>query len=286
MVLFKLIKNQTNRKFHTFHFKFKRDLNYLNRIQSIALLRPHSFQEPISKKLFNIGGLLSCRMSSSINPIIIEPRSTHKATLLFFHGLGDTGSGWSDYWRCLGLPNLKIILPTAPSNKVTLNMGMKMPSWFDIYGLNIDSKEDEDGINKMKEYVHSLIEEEMSKTGLSSDKILLGGFSQGGALAIYSALTYEKKLAGCVLYSCWLPLNKQIRDKLSAENSKINIIQCHGDSDFVVPLDWGKMTADILTNKIKNDNVTFKVYSGMGHSGCAEESSDTKEYLTNLLSKI
>jgi len=282
MVLTKFIQFQS-RKLHTFHFKFKepssKSFGYLDPLllNSLSPFENH-------KKSFNIGQLSCSRMSS--NPIVIEPSSTHQATLFFFHGLGDTGSGWSDYWQCLGVSNLKIILPTAPSNRVTLNMGMKMPSWFDIYGLSEDSKEDEEGIKKSAENVHNLIDEEISKTGISSDKILLGGFSQGGALAIYSALTYPKKLAGTVLYSCWLPLHKSISNKIVDVNKQLPTLQCHGNADFVVPCKWGQMTRDFLQNEVKNEHVTWKVYDGMAHSGCTEESKDTKEFLKDLLPKL
>lgn len=90
---------------------------------------------------------------------------------------------------------------------VSLNMGMKMPAWFDIKGLDILAAEDVDGIKKATTYVHSLIEKEISE-GIPSERIVVGGFSQGGALAIHSALTFPKKLAGVVALSCWLPMSK------------------------------------------------------------------------------
>lgn len=83
-----------------------------------------------------------------------------------------------------------------------------MPAWFDIKGLDISSTEDIEGITKATTYVNSLIEKEISE-GIPSERIILGGFSQGGALAIHSALTFPKKLAGIIALSCWLPMNKQ-----------------------------------------------------------------------------
>lgn len=82
-----------------------------------------------------------------------------------------------------------------------------MPAWFDIKGLDISAAEDIEGIKKATTYVHYLIEKEISE-GISSERIIVGGFSQGGALAIHSALTFPKKLAGIVALSCWLPMNK------------------------------------------------------------------------------
>lgn len=90
---------------------------------------------------------------------------------------------------------------------VSLNNGFKMPAWFDIKGLDISAAEDVEGIKKATTYVHSLIEKEISE-GIPSERIMIGGFSQGGALAIHSALTFPKKLAGIIALSCWLPMSK------------------------------------------------------------------------------
>lgn len=90
---------------------------------------------------------------------------------------------------------------------VSLNNGFKMPAWFDIKGLDISATEDVEGIKKATTYVHTLIEKEISE-GIPSERIMIGGFSQGGALAIHSALTFPKKLAGIIALSCWLPMSK------------------------------------------------------------------------------
>lgn len=94
--------------------------------------------------------------------------------------------------------------PTMP---VTLNNGFRMPSWFDLKSLEASGPEDEAGIKKAAESIHGMIEAE-EKEGIPANRIVIGGFSQGGALALYSALTYRKNLAGIVSLSCWLPLHK------------------------------------------------------------------------------
>lgn len=106
-------------------------------------------------------------------------------------------------------PNyMKVICPTAPVMSVTLNAGFQMPSWFDLKSLDIGGEEDEAGIKKAAINVHSWINKEI-ESGIPSNRIVLGGFSQGGALALYAALTYPQQLAGVVSLSCWLPLHKQ-----------------------------------------------------------------------------
>uniref|UniRef100_A0A1I8BR52 palmitoyl-protein hydrolase n=1 Tax=Meloidogyne hapla TaxID=6305 RepID=A0A1I8BR52_MELHA len=106
-------------------------------------------------------------------PIIIRSVEKHTATLIFFHGLGDQGDGWSRY-----------IFPNAQSRPVTLNFGMRMPAWYDILGLTANSSEDDQGIELAKNYVHGLISKEIDE-GISSKRIVIGGFSMGGALALY-----------------------------------------------------------------------------------------------------
>lgn len=107
-----------------------------------------------------------------------------------------------------------------------------MTSWFDLYTLDNNGPEDEAGIEKAKKYIHGLIESE-EKAGIPSNRILLGGFSQGGALALYSGLAYPKPLAGILALSCWIPLHKKLSFQTLA-NRNTPTFQCHGDMDDVV----------------------------------------------------
>lgn len=111
---------------------------------------------------------------------------------------------------------------------VTLNGGFPMTSWFDLYSLD-KGREDESGINQAKSLIHEMIRDE-EKSGIPADKILIGGFSQGGALALYSGLTYSKPLAGIIGLSCWIPLHESI----SITNKQTPIFQGHGDADQIV----------------------------------------------------
>ncbi|OWK04226.1 LYPLA1 [Cervus elaphus hippelaphus] len=115
------------------------------------------------------------------------------------------GHGWAEAFAGIRSAHIKYICPHAPVMPVTLNMNMAMPSWFDIIGLSPDSLEDETGIKQAAENVKALIDQEV-KNGIPSNRIILGGFSQGGALSLYTALTTQQKLAGVTALSCWLPL--------------------------------------------------------------------------------
>lgn len=223
-----------------------------------------------------MGGNSSSRMAS---PVVVSATSKHTASVIFLHGLGDTGHGWAAALQGIRLPHIKYICPTAPTMPVTLNAGFRMPSWFDLKTLDANGPEDEEGIKRASETVFQLISEE-EKAGIPANRIMLGGFSQGGALAIYSALRFTKTLAGIIACSCWLPLYKQFPDA-AVGNRDIPMLQCHGDLDPVVPYKWGAMTSELL--KTFMSSLEFKTYKGMMHSSCEEEMWDVKEFIERCL---
>ncbi|XP_022371345.1 acyl-protein thioesterase 1 isoform X1 [Enhydra lutris kenyoni] len=208
------------------------------------------------------------------------------AAVIFLHGLGDTGHGWAEAFAGIRSSHIKYICPHAPIMPVTLNMNMAMPSWFDISGLSPESQEDEPGIKQAAENVKALIEQEV-KNGIPSNRIILGGFSQGGALSLYTALTTQQKLAGVTALSCWLPLQASFpQGPISGVNRDISILQCHGDCDPLVPLMFASLTAEKLKTLVNPANVTFKTYEGMMHSSCQQEMMDIKQFIDKLLPPV
>ncbi|XP_072855024.1 acyl-protein thioesterase 1 isoform X2 [Pogona vitticeps] len=134
--------------------------------------------------------------------------------------------------------------------------------------------------------VKAIIEQEV-RNGIPSNRIILGGFSQGGALSLYTALTTHQKLAGVVALSCWLPLRTSFpQGPISCVNKDIPILQCHGDGDPLVPLLFGSVTSETLKAMINPANVTFKTYSGMMHSSCIEEMMDVKQFIDKQLPPV
>nr|XP_058927012.1 acyl-protein thioesterase 1-like [Kogia breviceps] len=223
---------------------------------------------------------------SALLPAIVAAIRKATAAVIFLHGLGDTGHGWAEDLAGIRSTHIKYTCPHAPVMPVTLNMNMAMPSWFDIIGRSPDSQEDETGIKQAAESIKALIGQEV-KNGIPSNRIILGGFSQRGALSLCTALTTQQKLAGVTAFICWLPLRASFPwGPISGLNRDISILQCHGDLEPLVPLMFGSLTAERLKTLVNPANVTFKTYGSMIHSSCQQEMMDIKQFIDKLLTPI
>jgi len=142
-------------------------------------------------------------MSKLTRPVVLKPRIKQTASMIFLHGLGDTGHGWASILNTIRPDHLKVICPTAPVIPITLNLGFRMPAWFDIESLeNLEEETDIEGVRASAELVYKHIDMER-RAGIPSNKIIVGGFSQGAALALYCALHYPEPLAGCIALSAF-----------------------------------------------------------------------------------
>lgn len=167
---------------------------------------------------------------------------------------------------------MKVICPTAPTMPVTLNAGFRMPSWFDLKTLDMYGPEDADGILAATKNVQQLIQTEIS-AGISPNRIIVGGFSQGGALALHAGLTFSEPLGGIIGLSCWLPLHKTFPAAKKTADS-VPIFQCHGEVDPVVPYKFGQLSHYSL--KTFMTNAQFASYKDLSHSSSPEEMSDVQ----------
>ncbi|MCP3679506.1 MAG: carboxylesterase [Gammaproteobacteria bacterium] len=209
----------------------------------------------------------------------INPDTAAKKTLIWLHGLGADGNDFVPMATQLNINNqlgLRFIFPHAPVQRVTLNMGMEMPSWYDIYGLAEDSPQDNQGVVQAQGWINELIKRE-NERGISTDKIIIGGFSQGGALALATALQHPQALAGAAVLSCYLPIAEQILLNLAPANQALPIFIAHGRQDNVVQYDWGKQTHNYLRNH--HYPVEWHDYP-MAHTTCAEEIKAMAIWLT------
>ena len=147
-----------------------------------------------------------------LSTIQIETNNAPDCAVIWLHGLGANGHDFEPIVAELNLPDsvrARFIFPNAPVQAVSLNNGMQMPAWYDIYSLEKDSKEDGLGIKKISEEIGLLIQQEIDD-GIVANKIVLAGFSQGGALTLYTGLSHSQRLAGLLALSCYLPLREQL----------------------------------------------------------------------------
>lgn len=211
------------------------------------------------------------------------PKNKHTATVIFLHGLGDTGHGWLQHFSEIVKSHVKVLCPNAPVKPVTLNGGFEMPSWFDIKSLSFDGEEDEQGLKNSTERVHELIETEI-KNGISSERIVVGGFSQGGSVALHAFLTSDKKLAGCIGLSTFLSQHRKFPSMCKDVNKKSRVFLGHGKADPVVRYTFGEMTSSKL--KKFYEDVKFESYDNMGHSSSPKEISDVKKQIEKMIPSI
>ena len=214
--------------------------------------------------------------------VVLQPVQPATATVIWLHGLGADGYDFVSIVPELQLPDtlaVRFVFPHAPHRPVTLNRGHVMRAWYDIKALALQAEEDEVGIRASEAYVRQLIEAEI-KQGIAADKIVIAGFSQGGAIALQVALRYPQRLAGVLPLSTYLPLRQSLAAEASAANKSIPVLMCHGHQDTVVPLQLGERSRDLLLEQ--GYRIDFRHYA-MPHSVCGEEVRDISEWLQQVL---
>ena len=201
-----------------------------------------------------------------------------RASVIWLHGLGADGYDFAPVVDMLNLAQVRFILPHAPSMAVTRNNGYVMPAWYDLYAPSESQPEDLAGITRSEGYLNSLIDNEI-KRGIASDKIVLAGFSQGGAIALHTATRYPKKLAGVLALSTYLPLKSTLAKQAHTANLATPIFMAHGRTDDIISLD--RALASRLCLQETGFAVQWHEYA-MAHSVCAEEINDIRLFLTEL----
>ncbi len=217
-----------------------------------------------------------------LETIEIETAENPTASVIWLHGLGADGHDFEPvvpYFRGNGLPGIRFIFPHAPRRPVTINQGMVMRAWYDIKGVNIDQKQDAEGIADSYEKVSELIEHEQSR-GMATDRIVMAGFSQGGAVALHMGTRWPNKFAGIIALSSYLPLHETWEAERSEANQDTSIFIGHGNQDMVVPMQLGEMSHQLLERN--GYSATFKTYT-MPHSVCHEELQDIQGFLKAVL---
>lgn len=212
----------------------------------------------------------------------VLPEQKADACVIWLHGLGADGYDFSDVIPNLQLPNdhrIQFVFPHAPHIPITLNAGVVMPGWYDILGLTLDTPQDEAGIKHSAAMLHQLMQDVVS-SGIAFNRIVLIGFSQGGALALYTALRYPKTLGGVAGLSTYLPLDRSLAAEKDQANDAIPIFLAHGLADPVVPYVMGLHAHQCLMQQ--EYPVSWHTYP-IPHTVCLPELADIGQWLKTIL---
>lgn len=215
-------------------------------------------------------------------PVEIEPERPADAAVILMHGLGADGHDFETLVPELRLPAesaIRWVFPHAPVRPVTLNGGMPMRAWFDILGLDRRSEEDTAGVRAAASDIRELVRRERER-GIPGDRIVLAGFSQGGAMALYSGLREPERLAGVLALSTYMPLATTLEAEAHPANVAVPIFMAHGTLDPVVAMALGETSRDHLQSL--GYDVDWRTYP-MPHSLCADEVADIREWLLRIL---
>lgn len=202
--------------------------------------------------------------------------------VIWLHGLGADGQDFAPIVPELALPpelSVRFIFPHAPAMPITINGGYVMPAWYDVRSQNLRQNEDETGIRASQQALERLIEREMQR-GIDPAKIVLAGFSQGGAIALHTGLRYRSTLAGIMALSTYLPLPHAMTQEASGENAAIPVFMAHGTEDNVIPISHAEATREMLQRS--GYPVEWHSYA-MAHSVCPREVADIGAWLGKIL---
>jgi phospholipase/carboxylesterase len=225
---------------------------------------------------------MTYRLQENDEAVLLTPEVAPTASVTWMHGLGADGRDFVPIVPQLALPptaGIRFVFPHAPRRAVTLNQGMSMRAWYDIRELSAQAVEDSQGILASATRLDEFIERERA-LGVPADRIVLAGFSQGGAMALQVGLRYRDSLGGVLALSTYLPLRDRLAGEAADANRNIAILMCHGRYDPVLTIQIGRLSRDAL--QALGYRVQWNEY-GMQHEVCAEEISDIARWLQRQL---
>jgi phospholipase/carboxylesterase len=214
----------------------------------------------------------------SADAVVLVPAAPATASIIWLHGLGADGNDFVPIVPELRLPPslaLRFVFPHAPIRPVTINNGMRMRAWYDIKDLSASGVPDQAGIRESAAILAKFIQRERD-AGVAANQIVIAGFSQGGAIALYAALRHPERLAGVMALSAYLPLSSRLAAEATAANRDLPILMCHGSFDPVLPMELGSASRDLL--QAAGYAVEWKEYP-MQHQVGLEEIRDISAWL-------
>jgi phospholipase/carboxylesterase len=227
---------------------------------------------------------MSYRLEEHDDAVMLLPEQPASACVIWLHGLGADGRDFVPIVPELRLPRalqVRFVFPHAPVRAVTINNGMRMRAWYDILELSLGRAEDAIGIRDSAARVEAMIARETA-AGIAARRIVLAGFSQGGAIALQAGLRHGEALAGVLALSTYLPLQSSLAAEASAANRATPILMCHGRFDPLLPVQLGQLSRDAL--RALGYEVQWHEYP-MQHQVCAEEIADVAAWLGGVLGR-
>jgi phospholipase/carboxylesterase len=222
-------------------------------------------------------------MSEELLPAVeIDPDGQPLASVIWLHGLGADGHDFEPIVPALGLPRdarVRFVFPHAPMRPVTINGGYVMRAWYDIKNLNLERMVEEEDLEISRQQLEAWIRHEEA-SGVPAERIAVAGFSQGGAIALYGGLQFERRLAGIVALSCYHPLPHLIGERGSKANAGIPLFMAHGTYDPIVPLPLAEAT--VATLRERGYEPEWHTYP-MPHGVSPEEIGDIGRFLSDRL---
>ena len=224
-------------------------------------------------------------MTTLLETIELETAKNPTAAVIWMHGLGADGNDFVPIVNELdlaGAPGIRFVFPHAPVRAVTINNGHRMRAWYDISFGDLEGhtrKADEKGVRESQAQIGELIARESAR-GIPAGKIVLAGFSQGGAVALQTGLRHPEKLAGVMALSTYLPLADSFAQEAAPANAKTSVFMAHGTHDPVVPYAMGRNSCALLEKAAYA--VEWHEYP-MQHSVCLEEVADIGRWLVKVL---
>jgi phospholipase/carboxylesterase len=213
--------------------------------------------------------------------VVIEPPLSATASVIWLHGLGADGHDFEPIVPELGLGGapIRFIFPHAPERPVTINMGYVMRAWYDITAPDLSQGQDEAGTRESEQQLRAWIEHEKAR-GILPERIILAGFSQGGAIVLHTGLRYPERLGGIMALSTYLPLADAVAEEKHAANARLPIFMAHGAQDPIIPLPLAEQSRETLREL--GHTVEWHQYP-MQHSVCMEEIGAIAEWLRERL---
>ncbi len=224
-------------------------------------------------------------MTALLETIELETAPNPTAAVIWMHGLGADGNDFVPIVNELelaGAPGIRFVFPHAPTRPVTINNGYVMRAWYDVSFGDLEGrsrKADEKGVRESQAQIGELITREMGR-GVAAGRIVLAGFSQGGAVALHTGLRYPERLAGVMALSTYLPLAESFAQEAAPANAKTPVFMAHGTHDPVVPYAMGSGSRDLLQQA--GYAIEWHDYP-MQHSVCLEEVADIGRWLSGVL---